>query len=54
MTFFLLRVDPKMTLVAMFAGRKSETDHYVNTFMRESASALRCNAIFARLRPGVS
>ena len=51
-SYFLHRVDPKMTLVAVFESMKAEADAQVTAFFREMAAHLRCNRLFVSLKPG--
>lgn len=51
-TYFLIRVEPRMTLVVIFDTKKSEKDSYISTFMTNFANDLRCNRIFSCLKPG--
>ncbi|XP_078382047.1 KICSTOR subunit 2-like [Oculina patagonica] len=51
-TYFLTRVDPRMTLVVIFTTKRSEKDSYVTTFLTETATLLRNTKIFAMLKQG--
>ncbi|KAJ7361732.1 hypothetical protein OS493_014372 [Desmophyllum pertusum] len=51
-TYFLTRVDPRMTLVVIFNSKRSEKDSYVTTFLTETATLLRNTKIFAMLKQG--
>ncbi|XP_065568150.1 KICSTOR subunit 2-like isoform X2 [Artemia franciscana] len=49
-SYFFIRVDPKIVLVVIFHGRKSEKDNFVSSFMFDLSSQLRCTKIFSSLR----
>lgn len=51
-TYFLTRVDPRMTLVVIFQSKRSEKDSYVTTFLNETATLLRNTKTFAMLKQG--
>ncbi|RWS10771.1 hypothetical protein B4U79_12858 [Dinothrombium tinctorium] len=51
-TYFLMRPDPRMTLVLMFDCKKTAKDPYITTFIQEIYSSLKGNKIFATLKPG--
>lgn len=50
-TYFLCKVDPKITLVVVFDAKKSEKDSYIKDFIYDLALQLRCNKVFANLKP---
>ena len=51
-TYYLLKIDPQMTLVVIFERAKMEKDPQISGFLLEMASLLRCTKIFASLKPG--
>ncbi|XP_070533173.1 KICSTOR subunit 2-like isoform X2 [Ptychodera flava] len=51
-TYYISKVDVRMTLVIIYDTKKNEKDSYVNTFMTEMSSQLRSNKLFASLKPG--
>ncbi|PFX15545.1 UPF0536 protein C12orf66-like [Stylophora pistillata] len=51
-TYFLTRVDPRLTLVVIFNSKRSEKDSYVTTFLTETATLLRNTKVFAMLKQG--
>ncbi|KAK3697749.1 hypothetical protein QZH41_010301, partial [Actinostola sp. cb2023] len=51
-TYFLTRVDHRMTLVVIFSSKKAEKDSYITTFINDIASQLRNNKIFSVLKQG--
>lgn len=50
-TYFLCRVDPKVTIVVVFDTKKSEKDSYIRDFIYDLALQLRCNKVFTNLKP---
>jgi len=51
-TYFLCRLEPRITLAVIFECRKPEKDSYVNTFLVDITTQLRATKLFAQLRPG--
>ncbi|KAL4218393.1 hypothetical protein ACF0H5_023129 [Mactra antiquata] len=51
-TYFITCVDVKIYIVVIYECKKSEKDSYVNNFMLELSSMLRCVKHFASLKPG--
>ncbi|XP_077990721.1 KICSTOR subunit 2-like [Glandiceps talaboti] len=51
-TYYISKVDVRMTLVIIYDTKKNEKDSYVNAFMTEMSSQLRSNKSFASLKPG--
>lgn len=51
-TYFLSRVDPRMTLVFIFNGKKSDKESYITVFLEEFCRELRFSRILASLKPG--
>lgn len=43
--------DPRMTLVVIFDSKKSEKDSHITNFVSDLALQLRCNKVFANLKP---
>ncbi len=58
LTFFLVRLDRRLTGVAMYLGAGAASrvrgDPAVYGFLREAAATLRCSSTFARLKPGAA
>lgn len=50
-TYFLCRVEPRITFVAIFDSKKSEKDSYIRDFIYDLVMQLRCNKVFANLKP---
>ncbi|KAG7168760.1 KICSTOR complex protein C12orf66-like [Homarus americanus] len=50
-TYFLCRVEPRITFVAVFDAKKSEKDNYIRDFVYDLVMQLRCNKVFANLKP---
>lgn len=50
-TYFLCRVEPRITLVVIFESRKSEKDSYIKDFVYDITTQLRCSKVFANLKP---
>ncbi|XP_022091131.1 KICSTOR complex protein C12orf66 homolog isoform X2 [Acanthaster planci] len=51
-TYYISRVDIKMSLVIIFEAKKSERDTNINNFLQEMGQLLRVNKLFASLRQG--
>ncbi|XP_052763854.1 KICSTOR subunit 2-like isoform X2 [Mya arenaria] len=51
-TYFITSIEPRIYLVVIYETKKSEKDSYVNSFMLELSSLLRCIKHFAGLKPG--
>ncbi|KAI0221223.1 hypothetical protein LSAT2_027374 [Lamellibrachia satsuma] len=51
-TYFLTRVEPRLTFVVIFEQKKSERDSFVNNFLSDICLHLRCTKLFASLKPG--
>lgn len=51
-TYFMYKVESRMTLVIIFDNKKSERDTHIPRFMQALCSQLRCNKVFASLKPG--
>ena len=52
-TYFMTRIEERMTLVVIFESKKSEKDSYVLNFLNEVCSHLRCTKLFASLKLGL-
>lgn len=52
MTYFLTRVEPRLTLVIIFDTKRSEKDAYITNFMVNVSSELRYNKLFTSLKSG--
>ncbi|XP_071538385.1 KICSTOR subunit 2-like isoform X2 [Panulirus ornatus] len=50
-TYFLCRVEPRITIVVIFDTKKSEKDSYIRDFIYDLTLQLRCNKVFANLKP---
>lgn len=50
-TYFLCRVEPRITVVVIFDSQKSEKDSYIKDFVFDLTMQLRCNKVFANLKP---
>jgi hypothetical protein len=50
-TYFFIRVEPKMTLLVLFRGRRSEKDGTVISFMTDMSSGLRSSRLITSLCP---
>ncbi|KAI8518613.1 PREDICTED: UPF0536 protein C12orf66 homolog isoform X1 [Branchiostoma belcheri] len=51
-TYYMIRIEPKMTLVVIFETKRAEKDSYVNTFLTEISSQLKNNKLLLNLKPG--
>ncbi|XP_071804317.1 KICSTOR subunit 2-like isoform X2 [Asterias amurensis] len=51
-TYYISRVDTKMSLVIIFEAKKSERDTTINNFLQEMGTLLRVNKLFGSLRQG--
>lgn len=51
-SYFYTQVDVRISLVVIFESKKSEKDSYVNTFMNDIATHLRCTKFFISLKAG--
>lgn len=51
-TYYLMRMDPQMTMVVIFERSKMEREPQISTFLQEIAGQLRCTKLFASLKPG--
>lgn len=50
-TYFLCRVEPRITIVVIFDTKKSEKDNYIKDFVYDLAMQLRGNKVFQNLKP---
>ncbi|CAL4063392.1 unnamed protein product [Meganyctiphanes norvegica] len=50
-TYFLCRVESRITIVVIFDCKKSEKDNHIKDFIYDLALQLRCNKVFANLKP---
>ncbi|XP_076033388.1 KICSTOR subunit 2-like [Oratosquilla oratoria] len=50
-TYFLCQIEPRFTIVVIYDSKKSEKDNYIRDFIYELALQLRCNKVFANLKP---
>ncbi|EDO42854.1 predicted protein, partial [Nematostella vectensis] len=51
-TYFLTRIDSRLTLVVIFNSKRNEKDSYITSFMSDMALHLRNTKVFAMLKPG--
>lgn len=51
-SYFLVKLDPRVTMVAIYASRKSERDTYIVSSMQDIAANIRGNKVFGMLKPG--
>ncbi|CAB3382645.1 Hypothetical predicted protein [Cloeon dipterum] len=51
-SIFMINFDPRLTLAAVFNGKKSDKDTMVTTFLLDMAAQLRGNRLLASLKPG--
>ena len=51
-TYFISHADPRVAIVVIYETKKSEKDSYVNNFLLELSSQLRCVKLFSNLKPG--
>lgn len=51
-SYFLIKLDPRVTMVAIYVSRKSERDTYIVSCMQDLAAHVRGNKIFGMLKPG--
>ncbi|XP_054162860.1 KICSTOR subunit 2-like [Oppia nitens] len=52
-TYFLIRPDPRVTIITIFSMRKSEKDNYIISFLLDLCLQLKGYKAFASLKPGV-
>ncbi|CAG7816681.1 unnamed protein product [Allacma fusca] len=52
-TYFVMRMDAKVYMVAIYESKKSEKDSYTLKFMQEFAVELKCGKIFSSLKCGM-
>jgi hypothetical protein len=48
----MINFDPRLTLAAIFNGKKSDKDTMSTSFLLETAAQLRGNRLLASLKPG--
>lgn len=51
-TYFLTKLDPRVTMVIVYCSRKSEKDTFIVGFMQDFALQVRGNKVFSTLKPG--
>lgn len=51
-SYFLIKLDPRVTMVAIYVSRKSERDTYIVSCMQDLAAHVRGNKVFGMLKPG--
>ena len=45
--------DPRMTLVVIFDNKKAEKETHITNFVFDLALQLRCNKVFANIKPNM-
>jgi hypothetical protein len=50
-TYIMASTDPRMTLVVVFDSKKAEKESHITNFVFDLALQLRCNKVFANLKP---
>ncbi|PSN34786.1 UPF0536 protein [Blattella germanica] len=50
-TYIMASTDLRMTLVVIFDSKKAEKETHINNFVFDLALQLRCNKVFANLKP---
>ncbi|CAG0908463.1 unnamed protein product [Darwinula stevensoni] len=51
-TYFLARIEPRITLVLIFKYKHSEKEGVIVNFLTEMSLQLRCNRVLATLKNG--
>ncbi|KAK3576014.1 hypothetical protein CHS0354_014856 [Potamilus streckersoni] len=51
-TYYLTKLDSRITLIVIFETKKAEKDSYVNNFMLELSSQIRGVKLFSSFKPG--
>ena len=51
-SYFLMKIEPKMTMALICAGKRSEKDANIKSFAVEIATNLRMSKMYASIRPG--
>ncbi|PIK36744.1 putative UPF0536 protein C12orf66-like, partial [Apostichopus japonicus] len=51
-TYFIIKVDIKMSLLLVFEAKKSEKDTNISNFLQDMASCLRGTRLLSNLRQG--
>ncbi|CAH1772805.1 unnamed protein product [Owenia fusiformis] len=51
-TYFMTRIEPRMTFAVIFDTKKAERDSYIVNTITDICSNLRCTKCFATLKPG--
>jgi len=50
-TYVMASADPRMMLVVVFDSKKDEKESHIRNFVSDLALQLRCNKVFADLKP---
>jgi hypothetical protein len=50
-TYVMACTDPRMMLVVVFDSKKDEKESHIRNFVSDLALQLRCNKVFADLKP---
>ena len=48
----MMKIEPKMTMALICAGKRAEKDTNIRSFLIDTATSLRMSKVFASLRPG--
>ena len=51
-SYYLMKIEPKMTMALICAGKRTEKDPNIKSFIIDIATSLRMNRIYASIRPG--
>ena len=51
-SYFLIKVDIRMTLVLIYSSKKKERDSYIQNFLTDIRSLLQHDNLYAMLKPG--
>lgn len=51
-TYFMSKIECRMTLVFIFESKKTDKDTHIHKFMQLLCSQLRGNKLFASIKPG--
>ncbi|GIY32342.1 KICSTOR complex protein C12orf66 homolog [Caerostris extrusa] len=51
-TYFLAKIEARMTLVVIFESKKTERDTQIHRFIQSMCTQLRGNKLFSNLKPG--
>ena len=51
-SYFLMKIEPKMTMALICAGKRMEKDANIKSFAVDIATTLRLSKSYASIRPG--